>query len=66
MGSAQSEINYPPAPKSEISFNLSEAGEAGRTERDHFQSTQSAERDIMNLGLNVPTMMQQPTQMDEN
>lgn len=60
---------YPPGPKSEISFNLSEAGEhqqLGHTERE-YQSQANAERDIMNMGLNiVQNQIAQPKPLDEN
>lgn len=62
--------NYPPGPRSEISFNLSENGEAHghqTTDRDYHQY--HAERDLMNLGLNYPqatNQIQQPVPLDEN
>ena len=57
---------YPPPPKSEISFNLSEADHnLHSVERDYQSQQTMAEKEIMAMGLNVP-MMSQPQPLDEN
>lgn len=58
---------YPPGPKSEISFNLSEAGDAQHVSTERERDWAAAERDLMQMGLSiVPNNIMQPRQLDEN
>ena len=60
---------YPPPPKSEISFNLSEADHnreyMQNTDRDYQSQAQATEKEFLTMGMNVPKF-NQPVPLDEN